>query len=45
MLNINETASSVYDINEIYNIMKEHKLYTFVVDIEGKIYKRKVVIK
>ena len=45
MLNVNETVSSIYDINEINNIIKEHKLYAFVVDIEGKIYKRKVVIE
>ena len=45
MLNINETTSAIYDINEINNLMKKHKLYAFAIDIEGKIYKRKVVIK
>ena len=45
MLNINETASSIYSIDEINKIMKKHKLYAFAIDIEGKIYKRKVVVK
>lgn len=45
MLNINETATANYDIKAINEIMENHTLYAFVVNIEGKIYKRKVYIK
>ena len=45
MLNINETATSIYTVNDINTIMEAHKLYAFAIDIEGKIYKRKVSIK
>ena len=42
MLNINETATAQYDIDEINKLMSSKKIYAFAMDIEGKIYKRKM---
>lgn len=42
MLNINTTVNSVYEINGVNECLKNHKLYAIAIDIEGKIYKRKI---
>ena len=42
MLNINTTVNSVYEIDGVNEYSKKYKLYAIAIDIEGKIYKRKI---
>lgn len=42
MLNINETISSQYDIAELNAIISKKKVYAIAIDVEGKMYKRRI---
>lgn len=42
MLDINETVDAKYDMNQLYSMNENHSLYAVAVDIEGKVYKRRI---
>lgn len=42
MLDINDTADTQYSIADVNQLMKERTLYAIAIDIEGKIYKRRI---
>lgn len=42
MLNINETVDSQYSISDVNQLMSDRTLYAIAVDIEGKVYKRRI---
>ena len=42
MLNVNETVIAQYDIIDINKLMSEKRIYAIAIDIEGKVYKRKI---
>lgn len=42
MLDINETVDTQYSISDVNQLMAERTLYAIAVDIEGKVYKRRI---
>lgn len=42
MLDINESISTQYEINQLNQLAIEKTLYAIAIDIEGKIYKKKI---
>ena len=42
MLNINETVDTQYSIADVNQLMSDRTLYAIAVDIEGKVYKRRI---
>lgn len=42
MLGINDTATVTYPIESVNDLMDKNTLYALAIDVEGKIYKRKI---
>lgn len=42
LLDINETVDTQYSVADVDQLMKERKLYAIAIDIEGKMYKRRI---
>lgn len=42
MLDINETADAQYTVSDVKRLMADKTLYAIAIDIEGKMYKRRI---